>query len=82
MEERESFEPEMVDVFAGEFLFGTSDEQIAWLIKHTMWAGNWAQWRWFESENPQRTLLLSDYAVGKYPVTVGQYRCFVDNYQR
>lgn len=78
MERREPFEPETVDVFAGEFLFGTSDEQIQWLIENTAWAGDWAQWRWFNNEKPLRTLLLPEYSVGKYPVTVGQYRFFVE----
>lgn len=78
MYQREPFEPETVDVPAGEFLFGTSDEQIAWLIENTTWAGEWAQWRWFKNETPLRALILPGYFIGKYPVIVGEYRPFVE----
>jgi formylglycine-generating enzyme required for sulfatase activity len=78
MEQHEPVEMEEVEVYAGEFIFGTSDEQIAYLIENTAWAGDWAEWRWFNNEKPQRSLFLPEYAIGKYPVTVGQYRYFME----
>jgi formylglycine-generating enzyme required for sulfatase activity len=32
----------------------------------------------YRSEGPQRTVTLSEYTIGKYPVTVGEYREFMD----
>jgi formylglycine-generating enzyme required for sulfatase activity len=68
----------MVAVPAREFLFGTSDAQIEWLVAHTTWAEEWVEKGRFDDEKPQRTIHLPDYAIGKVPVTVGQYRAFLD----
>ena len=32
----------------------------------------------YENETPQHTVILSEYAIGKYPVTVAQYRVFAE----
>ncbi|MCA9996244.1 MAG: SUMF1/EgtB/PvdO family nonheme iron enzyme [Anaerolineales bacterium] len=55
-------EPEMVPVAAGSFLLG-SDKGV----------DEWA----FDGETPQHERWLPDYAIGKYPVTVAQFGCFV-----
>ena len=57
------FEPEMVFIPAGPFLMGSPLSD-----------------RWRSSYEPvQFELNLDyDYAIGKYPVTVGQYRAFID----
>lgn len=60
---RLSFEPEMVLIPAGPFLMGSHKSDILRL----------------ELEPEQFELDLNyDYTVGKYPVTVGQYRAFMD----
>jgi formylglycine-generating enzyme required for sulfatase activity len=60
---RTSFEPEMVFIPAGPFLMGSpTTDRLR-----------------DEAEPDQFALSLDyDYAIGKYPITVGQYRAFVD----
>ena len=55
----------LVKVPAGEFLMGSADED--------QYAGG--------SEKPQHTLYLSAFYIGKYPVTVAQYRSFIQESQ-
>ena len=63
---------EMVWVPAGEFLMGTTDAEVAALLK-----GNPAyEAGGFDSEKPQRKVYLDGYWVYKYEVTVKQYRKF------
>ncbi|MBN1120045.1 MAG: formylglycine-generating enzyme family protein [Anaerolineae bacterium] len=57
------FEPEMVLIPAGAFLMGSSENDSLHINR--------------ESEQFELTLDY-DYAIGRYPVTVGQYRAFVD----
>jgi formylglycine-generating enzyme len=62
---------EMVWVPAGEFIMGTSDEQIAALYKrHSDWKGLLSE------EEPQRKVYLDGYWIYKYAVTAKQYRTF------
>jgi len=62
----------MVYIPAGEFIMGTSDEQIDVLI------GRFPSLRrsWFDSEKPQHTVYLDGYRIYKHEVTVAQYRQF------
>lgn len=60
---RKPFEPEMVLIPAGPFLMGSpKSDELR------------------ESDEPEQFELLIDYdyAIGKYPVTVGQYRAFIE----
>ncbi len=59
---RQPFEPEMILIPAGEFLVGSDP-------KKDKDAG--------DDEQPQRTLYLPDYYLGKTPVTQAQYVAFV-----
>jgi formylglycine-generating enzyme required for sulfatase activity len=68
----------MVRIPAGPFLMGTSDEQINRLAAHSDTARAWQEKGYFTREQPQHTLTLPEYSIGKYPVTVGEYRPFVD----
>jgi len=61
--ERLPFEPEMVLIPAGPFLMGSDPTKDA--DAH-------------DDEQPQRQVTLPDYLIGKYPVTVGQYRAFME----
>ncbi|MDY6874711.1 MAG: bifunctional serine/threonine-protein kinase/formylglycine-generating enzyme family protein [Chloroflexota bacterium] len=55
-------EPEMVGIPAGEFLRGSKERDKKALA----------------SEKPQRQIYLSDYWIGKHPVTNAQYAVFVE----
>jgi formylglycine-generating enzyme required for sulfatase activity/serine/threonine protein kinase len=59
---RFALEPEMVHVPAGSFLRGSQEGDQAAA----------------QSEKPQRSIHLSEYWIGKYPVTNAQYAAFVD----
>jgi formylglycine-generating enzyme required for sulfatase activity len=59
---RLSLEPEMVHIPAGGFLRGSKEDDKAAA----------------PSEKPQRSIYLSEYWMGKYPVTNAQYAAFVE----
>jgi formylglycine-generating enzyme required for sulfatase activity len=82
-QERQPFEPHMLHIPAGPFLMGTSDQQIEWLAQNIQLAKKWKEKGFFSREQPQHTVSLSDYHIGKYPVTVGKYISFIqaDGYQ-
>lgn len=65
------FEPQLVRISAGEFLMGSTQEQAKQAIKDGL-KKEWANW-----EQPQRTVELSDYSIGKYPITNREYQAFV-----
>ena len=69
--------PEMVHIPAGPFLMGTTDQQVDWLAQRDDMARKWKERKSFSREQPQHTLALAGYAIGKYPVTVGEYRAFL-----
>lgn len=57
------FEPETVLVLGGPFLMGSDREHDPQAC---------------DNELPQRTIPLPDYQIGRYPVTVGEYRAFIE----
>ena len=70
-------EPEMVRIPAGAFQMGITDRQIDWLVGYIPEAIEWQTKGRFSREQPPVTLTLPAYAIGKYPVTVKEYRAFV-----
>jgi formylglycine-generating enzyme required for sulfatase activity len=68
---------EWATIPGGEFTMGTTDEEIARLVEQY----EWQEKRWFTGvftgEEPTR-VRLDSYRIGKYPVTNGQYRRFID----
>jgi formylglycine-generating enzyme required for sulfatase activity len=68
---RQAFEPQMVRIPAGKFLMGSSPEQAAQAIK------DGADTSSVEWEHPQHEVELSEYSIGKYPVTNREYQAFV-----
>lgn len=67
------FEPQMVRVPAGKFLMGTTKEQAAQVVKEG--GEDWK--KWVEWEQPQHSVELSEYSIGKYPITNREYQAFV-----
>ena len=63
----------MVLIPAGDFLMGSSEEQIARYIEQFHWAASW-----YEDEKPQHTVYLDAYYIDKYEITNAQYKTFVD----
>jgi len=74
---REVFEPQMVQIPAGEFQMGTGDEEIQWLLENTDWAKEWQEKGWFSWERPQHSVDLPAFEIGRYPVMNSEYRAFV-----
>ncbi len=68
---RATFEPQMVRIPAGPFLMGSTDEQIKQAIASGL------DKDWAARERPQHTVELSEYFIGKYPVTNTEYQAFV-----
>lgn len=65
------FEPQMIKIPAGKFLMGSTKEQAAQAIKSGL------DKDWAETEQPQHTVDLSEYSIGKYPITNREYQAFV-----
>jgi formylglycine-generating enzyme required for sulfatase activity len=68
--ERLPFEPETVVIPAGSFLMGSTAEQVAAFTRQ-----GWDKPE--KTELPQHTVTLPGYRIGKYPVTVEEYREFI-----
>jgi serine/threonine-protein kinase len=64
---------EMILIPAGEFLMGTSDEQIEELLRQFP---SWKR-KWFANEQPQHRVTVDDFYIDKYPVTNAQFEQFV-----
>lgn len=65
------FEPQMVKIPAGKFLMGSTKEQAEQAIKAGL------DKKYVEWELPQHTVDLSEYSIGKYPITNREYQAFV-----
>ena len=68
---RQAFEPHVLRISAGQFLMGSSNEQIEQAIQ------DGAKEAWVTDEQPQHTLELGEYAIGLYPVTNREYQVFL-----
>jgi formylglycine-generating enzyme required for sulfatase activity len=65
------FEPQMVRIPAGKFLMGSTPEQITQPVK------DGADKDWVQNEIHQHTVELSEYSIGKYPITDREYQAFI-----
>lgn len=67
------FEPQMIRIPAGTFLMGSTKGQAAQVIKER--GEDWKEWvKW---EQPQHVVELSEYSIGKYPITNREYQAFL-----
>ena len=66
-------EPQLVKIPTGKFLMGSTKEQVVQAIM--LGAENYL----LEREQPQHIVELSDYFIGKYPITNREYQIFVFN---
>lgn len=64
--------PELVKIEAGDFRMGTSADDKK--IIEEQGARSW------EDEEPAHTVTLSEYWIGKYPLTNAEFRCFYDDH--
>lgn len=62
---RRGVEPEMVTIPAGEFLMGSTEEEVKQGVAR-------------ENETPQHTVQLPAFEIGRYPITNLEYRAFVE----
>ena len=62
-----------VKIPSGKFLMGTNKQDIPTLLEK--FGG---ERKWYEREVPQHETDVPDYYIARYPVTVGQFRAFVD----
>jgi len=70
--------PELIAVSAGSFTMGISTKQISILSATSDEARTWQRQNRFEREQPAHDLTLSGYWMAKHPVTVGEYRRFIE----
>src|SRR5690242_19353276 len=72
--------PAMVEVPEGEFMMGTSDENIKLLqLKESDWAYEWSDNDLFAAEQPPHRVSLPAFEIAKYPVTNEDYHAFVSD---
>jgi toxoflavin biosynthesis protein ToxD len=69
------FEPQLIRIPAGKFLIGTTKEQAQKILDSVSNKDEWK--KWLEWEQPQHEVELSEYSIGKYPVTNREYQFFV-----
>jgi formylglycine-generating enzyme required for sulfatase activity len=69
----------MVHVPAGDGWLGTGDAEVRHLERALPGAGTWREKGRFRREQPRHRVFLGAYALGRTPVTVGQFRFFVQD---
>lgn len=70
-EKRFSFEPKMIRIHAGPFLMGSTSKQIEESVE------GGGEEEFIISERYQHVVELSEYFIGKYPITNHEYQAFV-----
>jgi formylglycine-generating enzyme required for sulfatase activity len=70
--------PALITIPAGPFVMGTSQAQVDLLGRDDPVAARWREKGSFDREMPQHSVSLGPYQIGEHPVTVGQYRPFVE----
>jgi formylglycine-generating enzyme required for sulfatase activity len=65
------YEPQMIKISGGPFLMGSTKGQVEQSIK------DGAEKTWIEWEQPQNVVELSEFHIGKYPITNREYQHFI-----
>lgn len=68
-------EPEMVLIPAGAFLMGSTKEDADWVVKETGVEG----WADLVKSDKRRKVYLKAFYIGKYEVTMKEYKRFIDD---
>lgn len=72
--------PVMIRISAGDFLMGTSEDDIKHLqLKESEWAYDWYDNDLFENERPQHRVKLNGFEIAQAPVTNADYYAFIWN---
>lgn len=70
--------PAMLEIPAGEFFMGTSEENIKLLqLREADWAYEWSDNDLFVAEQPLHTVSLPAFEIARSPVTNADYHCFI-----
>ncbi|MCG3173611.1 MAG: Serine/threonine-protein kinase pkn1 [Myxococcota bacterium] len=77
-EENKSGCPGMVLIPAGEFTMGTDDSGINQACRHQQALDYPCDRKWFDDEQPRRTVVLDAFYIDWHEVTVDEYRACVD----
>jgi formylglycine-generating enzyme required for sulfatase activity len=68
----------MIEIPEGEFLMGTSEENIKQLqLKESDWAYEWSDNDLFAAEQPHHRVYLPAFQIAKFPVTNADYHIFI-----
>ena len=67
---------QLVRVPAGEFMMGSTDAQVEQVFREYKARVEDCRREWFTHEIPQRRVRLTEYLIGKYPVTLAQFAAF------
>lgn len=68
---------EMIDIPAGNVILGTGAQTVRWLVENTAWGKKWVEKGYFSREQPQHNLFVDQFKISKFPVTVGEYKQFI-----
>jgi toxoflavin biosynthesis protein ToxD len=71
--------PVMIQIPAGSFWMGTSEQQVKYLLEKEDWASEWFNSDLFTVEQPQHQVTLPSYEIAQFPVTNSEYYSFIYN---
>ena len=73
---------EWIEIPAGEFLMGSSSEEIAALDSEANFRGAMVDRHTFEAEIPSHKVFLKAYSISRHEITNAQYKLFIENTRR
>lgn len=69
--------PELITVPEGDYIIGISEDQVTHLLRTELWAEEWVEKDLFAIEQPQHTIHLTSFQIGRAPVTNAEYFAFI-----